>query len=421
MTLISASLLIFYALWFLLEFYLFRFLVKTLFHSDHTDSGKNLFAVSPGFTFLYWSIPLLMLLNWLAQVSGLIHYSDVRVWIYVNAIFFILSITKFFLLLFAIISDFILLLGNGWRFFVGSEVFDPGRKQFLRNSASLIGLIPLPTLLYGMVRNPYRYRLHEVSVPIVDLPKGLEGLSIVQISDMHAGSWFFKEPVERSVEMINHQNADIVVFTGDMVNNKAEEMDPFIDLFSKVKSRYGVYSVLGNHDYGDYYRWSGPAEKETNFNRLLEVHKEMNWLLLRNENRVLEINGSELAIVGVENYSALPQFPRYGDLDRAVEGLDAGIFKILLSHDPTHWDAEIVEKRPDFPLVLSGHTHGFQFGFEIPGFARWSPSSMIYNQWAGLYKKNHQYLYVNRGLGYLGYPGRVGILPEITKLVLKRA
>ncbi|TVR80457.1 MAG: metallophosphoesterase [Saprospirales bacterium] len=416
----SLGLLIFFALWFLLEFYLFRFLVKTIYGPVGNGSGKELFVSNFGFTILYWTIPVLLLLNWSAQVGGLIHYSDISIWIYVNAVFFVMYITKLFLLLFAVIADAFLIFGRGWKLFSGKDVFDPGRKQFLRNSATLVGLIPLPTLLYGMVRNPYRYRLHEVDVVIKDLPKGLEGLKVVQISDMHAGSWFFREPVERSVEMINEQQADIVVFTGDMVNNKADEMEPFIDLFSKVKSRYGVYSVLGNHDYGDYYRWSGQREKEENFVRLLEIQREMKWELLRNENKVLNINGSALAIVGVENYSALPQFPRYGDLDKAVENLDPGILKILLSHDPTHWDAEIVGKRWDIPLMLSGHTHGFQFGFEIPGFARWSPSSMIYNQWAGLYRKGQQYLYVNRGLGYLGYPGRVGILPEITSLVLKR-
>lgn len=296
---------------------------------------------------------------------------------------------------------------------------DTSRSRFLSKVALIAGGVPLGTLTYGMVRNAYRYRRFTVGVPVENLPAGLEGFKIVQISDMHSGSWTRSEPLKRAVEMINAEQGDIVCFTGDLVNNRAEEMLPYIDIFSQVKGKYGVYSTLGNHDYGDYVQWADDAEKEANMEQLYGIHKRLGWDLLRDEHRTIEANGHRVGLIGIENWSAILRFPKYGHLDVAAAGLENCDCKVLLSHDPTSWDALVRPEYPDIDLTLSGHTHGFQFGIEIPGF-HWSPAQYLYTQWAGLYRKGRQSLYVNRGLGFLGYPGRVGILPEITVLRLVR-
>lgn len=298
------------------------------------------------------------------------------------------------------------------------------RSRFLSSAALIAGGLPLATLTYGVVRNAYRYRRFAVDVPIENLPAGLEGFKIVQISDMHSGSWTRSEPLKKAVKMINDENADVVCFTGDLVNNTADEMLPFIDIFKQVSGKHGVYSVLGNHDYGDYFQWDSPEDKVANMELLYKIHRDLGWDLLRDENRQLDINGHKVAILGVENWgNAFARFPQKGDLAKAYRGgVEKCDCRILLSHDPSHWDARVCPGYPEIDLTLSGHTHGFQFGIEIPGFLKWSPSQYIYKHWAGLYQKGKQYLYVNRGLGFLGYPGRVGILPEITvlKLVRKR-
>jgi predicted MPP superfamily phosphohydrolase len=230
-----------------------------------------------------------------------------------------------------------------------------------------------------------------------------------------------KEPVERSVALIMEQKPDIIFFTGDLVNSLAAEMEPFIEVFNKLSAPLGVYSVLGNHDYGDYHNWEHPEEKKANFTALLDVHKQLGWDLLLNEHRRIDYKSTHFNVIGVENYSANHRFPKYGDLKRATDGMNRDTFNVLLSHDPSHWDDQVTVDHTHIDLTLSGHTHGFQFGVEIPGFWKWSPVQYVYPQWAGLYEKATQYLYVNRGLGYLGYPGRVGILPEITILDLEAA
>lgn len=294
---------------------------------------------------------------------------------------------------------------------------DTSRSRFMSKFALLAGGVPLATLTYGVVRNAYRYRRFAVDVPVKNLPAGLEGLKIVQISDMHSGSWTQTEPLKKAVEMINAENADVVCFTGDLVNNQATEMLPYVDIFKQVRGKYGVFSILGNHDYGDYHQWSSPEEKKANMERLYQMHADLGWDLLRDENRILEINGHKLGVLGVENWGAAFRFPRKANLPKATAGTEDCDCKVLMSHDPTHWDAKIRPGYPDIDLTLSGHTHGFQFGVEIPGF-RWSPAQYIYKHWAGLYREGDQSLYVNRGLGFLGYPGRVGILPEVTVLTL---
>jgi predicted MPP superfamily phosphohydrolase len=272
-----------------------------------------------------------------------------------------------------------------------------------------------------MARNPYRYQVLKTKVPVKNLHPDLEGIKIVQISDIHSGSFLMKEPVERSINLINDLKPDIVFFTGDMVNSKADEMEPFIEMFSKIEAPLGVFSVLGNHDYGDYHQWPTPADKVKNFETLLATHKALGWDLLMNEHRQVPVKDSVINVIGVENFSANARFPKYGDLAKASDGINGNGVNILLSHDPSHWDYQVLKDFKHINLTLSGHTHGFQFGVEIPGFVKWSPIQYMYPRWAGLYQKDEQYLYVNRGLGFLGYPGRVGILPEITMLTLTAA
>ncbi len=297
---------------------------------------------------------------------------------------------------------------------------DTSRSRFMSMAALIAGGVPLATLTYGVVRNAYRYRRMTADVPVAGLPAGLDGLKIVQISDMHSGSWTKSEPLKAAVKMINDEAADIVCFTGDLVNNEAKEMLPYVDIFREIRGKYGVFSILGNHDYGDYVQWDSPEAKQANMEQLYGIHADLGWDLLRDENRQLNINGHQLSILGVENWGAAFRFPKKGDLAKAYAGTEQSDCKILLSHDPTHWDEKVRPGYPDIDLTLSGHTHGFQFGIEIPGF-RWSPAQYVYKQWAGLYREGKQSLYVNRGLGFLGYPGRVGILPEVTVLTLRSA
>lgn len=371
-------------------------------------------------TVLYWLIPVLALtLMAVAETTAFPQTSKASYTIF-RTLVFIVYISKFLILPVLLMDDirrFISLIINR---FNNNSVTDLSRSRFLSQLGIALGSVPFVTLTYGMIRNPYRYQLYKKTVKLEGLPSELEGLKIVQISDIHSGSFTFKEPVLNAIDMINKVNADLVFFTGDIVNNVATEMLPFVDVFNKVKAKYGVYSVFGNHDYGDYAEWESPTAKQANLDLLKNIHKQMGWDLLLNENRMLDINGKPVAIIGVENYSALARFPTYGDLQKAYQGAENALLKLLLSHDPTHWDAQITKDFLDIDLTFSGHTHGFQFGVEIPGF-RWSPAQYIYEQWAGLYQKGKQYLYVNRGLGFIGYPGRVGILPEVTLIELQKA
>ncbi len=339
---------------------------------------------------------------------------------YGRALVFVLYLSKLPVVVFLLIDE-IRRAGN-WILNRMSPVTerDTSRSRFLSKAALVAGGVPLVTLTYGMVRNAYRYRRFAVDVPVADLPAGLEGVKIVQISDIHSGSWTRTAPLYDAVDMVNREEADVVVFTGDLVNNRSEEMLPYIDIFKQLRGRHGVYSTLGNHDYGDYVQWSSDAARQANMEQLYTIHAQLGWDLLRDEHRVLDINGHRLALIGIENWSAVMRFPKYGNLSKAVAGLPEADCRVLLSHDPTSWDALVRPEYPDIDLTLSGHTHGFQFGIEIPGF-KWSPSQYVYDQWAGLYRNGKQNLYVNRGLGFLGYPGRVGILPEVTVLTLRNA
>jgi predicted MPP superfamily phosphohydrolase len=294
------------------------------------------------------------------------------------------------------------------------------RSKFLATTGLVVAAAPIVSLSWGIVSGAHDYRVRRIKLPVKNLPKGLEGLRIGQLSDIHSGSFWNKTAVKGGVQMFADEKVDLAFFTGDLVNNKATEMQEWGSIFSKVNAPLGVYSVFGNHDYGDYVQWETPAQKQKNLADLATIHKNMGWNLLMNEHKVIEVDGEKLGVIGVENWGAKARFPKYGRLDQAMRGLNESSVNLLLSHDPSHWQAEVLLKHKNIDLTLSGHTHGMQFGVDIPGF-KWSPVQYVYDEWAGLYQSGEQYLYVNRGFGYLGYPGRVGILPEISVITLERA
>jgi predicted MPP superfamily phosphohydrolase len=293
------------------------------------------------------------------------------------------------------------------------------RSEFLAKTAVIAATIPFAAMTYGIISGAHDYRIRRRTIYLPNLPKSFDGIKIGQISDIHSGSFFSKTAVKGGVEMMLNEKPDLLFFTGDLVNNETSEVKEYIDVFKKLKAPLGVYSVTGNHDYGDYKSWATKQAKQTNFNDLMEAHRLMGYDLLMNENRIIEQSGDKLAILGIENWGA-GRFAKYGKIDLAHKGTDEAAVKLLLSHDPSHWDAQVRPNYTDIDVAFAGHTHGFQFGIEIGDF-KWSPSQYVYKQWAGLYQEGSQYLYVNRGFGYLGYPGRVGIPPELTIIELKRA
>ncbi len=272
------------------------------------------------------------------------------------------------------------------------------------------------TLLYGF-SNKYNYQVRKIKLSFANLPASFKGFKIVHISDIHSGSFQNKTAVNHGVDLILQQNADLILFTGDLVNDRADEMTEYMDVFNRLKAPMGVYSSLGNHDYGDYVSWPSAEAKTENLNKLKQVHASLGWRLLMNEHVLLNKDKEQIALLGIENWGAKGRFPKYGKMQEAYPGTEKIPFKILLSHDPSHWDAEIKTKYSDIDLMLAGHTHGMQFGLENPYF-KWSPVQWMYKQWAGLYEDGNQKLYVNRGYGFIGYPGRVGIMPEITVIEL---
>jgi len=286
------------------------------------------------------------------------------------------------------------------------------RSAFLSWTGIVFGGSLFTTLVYGF-SNKYNYRLKKIKLSFDNLPSSFKGLKIVQISDIHSGSFTDKAAVNRGVEMVLNAKPDLILFTGDLVNDRADEMKDYMEVFNRIKAPMGVFSTLGNHDYGDYTSWPSAQAKMTNLERLKQIHSELGWRLLMDEHVILEKNNEQIALLGIQNWSAFGRFPKYGKMDKAYPGTEKYPFKILMSHDPSHWDAEVRVKYPDVDLMLSGHTHGMQFGVENPYF-KWSPVQWFYKEWAGLYEEGKQKLYVNRGYGFIGYPGRVGILPEIT-------
>jgi predicted MPP superfamily phosphohydrolase len=289
------------------------------------------------------------------------------------------------------------------------------RSDFLVKTGAVAATVPFLSLGWGMLAGPYRYRVYQETVKLPKLPKAFDGLKILQISDIHSGSFYDTEAVQRGIDLINAQNADVVFFTGDIVNDRAEEMEPYVEMFSKITAPLGVYSILGNHDYGDYTAWNSPEEKEENNKRIRELHGRMGWKLMLNEHTYLEKDGERIGLIGVENWGK--GFHQEGDLEKAAAGCEAPV-KLLLSHDPTHFDEIVKKDFKDIDIMFAGHTHGAQVGIETAGF-KWSPISLRYSKWAGLYEEDGQYLYINRGFGFIGYAGRLGIMPEITMMELK--
>jgi len=294
------------------------------------------------------------------------------------------------------------------------------RSEFLAKTGLLIAVIPVVGVSWGILGGAHDYRIRRRTLKLPNLPASMDGLRIAQISDIHSGSFWNRSAVKRGVELVNREKVDLIFFTGDLVNNRAKEMSDYLEVFGKISAPMGVYSIFGNHDYGDYVYWANASEKAQNLADLKQVHKSMGWDLLLNEHRLLDINGDKLAVLGIENWSAKARFPKHGDLAKALQGTNEAAVKLLLSHDPSHWRAQVLPEHPDIDVTFSGHTHGMQFGVEIGSF-RWSPVKYMYEEWADLYQENSQYLYVNRGFGYLGFPGRIGIPPEITIFELSRS
>jgi predicted MPP superfamily phosphohydrolase len=298
------------------------------------------------------------------------------------------------------------------------EGFLPERRKFISQAALVISAIPFLGILHGVLIGKYRYRVVNHTLEFDDLPEEFDGFTITQISDIHSGSFDNKKKLEYGVDLINQQGSDVILFTGDLVNNHAGEMEPWIDTFNKLKAPMGKFSILGNHDYGDYMSWPSQEAKRANLDRLYEIQKELGFRLLRNESVQIEKGNSSIDLIGVENWGK--GFAQHGDLPKATANLNERSFKILMSHDPSHFDEQVKSFSQFIHLTLSGHTHGMQFGIEIPGLIKWSPVSFRYPKWAGLYKELGRYLHVNRGFGFLAFPGRVGIWPEITVLELRK-
>jgi len=397
--------------------------IKLLFNGFNSQIIKYIVYV------LYWLIPVII-------ITTLLYFRTLQPFdkeplifrnFFLLAGFFILFyIPKLIFIVFHVTEDIIHVTKWILTKFSSSEEIEQGsksleisRSRFISQLGLLIAAIPFTSILYGMAKGRFNFRISHENLTFDNLPSSFDGFKIVQISDIHIGSFIGHEnQVKKAIELINDQKPDLLLFTGDLVNNFYEELNGWIPILSNLKAKYGMISILGNHDYGDYFVWNNKGEKVQNLENLKNAHKEMGFKLLLNETKEITINNEKIAVIGVENWG-LPPFPQHGDLIKATENINEPQFKILLSHDPSHWDAEVINKT-DIDLTFSGHTHGMQFGIEI-GNIKWSPVKYKYPRWAGLYQENKQFLYVNRGFGYIGFPGRIGMPPEITVIKLIKA
>lgn len=339
-----------------------------------------------------------------------------------TGLFILFWVPKMVAIAFLLVEDITRLVGGVVQLLPKGEssgdTFLPARRAFVSKAALITAALPFAGILHGIFKGRYNYRVLRHSLYFPDLPAAFDGLTITQISDLHTGSFTNPDKVKAGIELIKAQQSDIVVFTGDMVNNRASELEAWMDIYGKFEAPLGAYSIFGNHDYGDYSTWSSEEEKRENLQTLAQREGEMGFDLLRNEHRVLERGGEKLYLAGVENWGQ--GFHQYGDLDKALSGVPQDAFTLLLSHDPSHFDAVVKKHAHQVHATFSGHTHGMQFGIEIPGVIKWSPVKWRYPKWAGLYEEAGRYLHVNRGFGYLAFPGRVGMWPEITQLTLRR-
>jgi uncharacterized protein len=408
----------------LIDYYVYQ-AVSTSFKKRSEKTRRKIFAG-------YWLVTGLTILGMFAGVFlsiGRLVRTFIFIW------FFIHYFSKLFILPFLLIDD--LRRGILWLLYKmrvirkkPAVIEEPliervqeksgmSRSEFLSKTGLLVASIPFVAMNYGMIsKNVYDYRVRRKTIYLPNLPKSFDGIKIGQISDVHSGSFYDKVAVQGGIDLLNAEKCDVVFFTGDLVNDRSSEMRDYTNIFEKVKAPMGVYSILGNHDYGDYVQWPSAEAKQKNMEDLYTVHKNLGWDLLRNENRFLEQGGEKIAIIGVENWSSSNRFPKKGKLDMAVKGTEEAPVKLLLSHDPSHWNAQVTKDFKDIDMMFAGHTHGMQFGVQF-GDLQWSPVQYVYPEWAGLYENGNQKLYVNVGYGFLGYPGRIGILPEITIFELK--
>ena len=398
------SLIIFFFILVFIEFYFYLGVKKILNRKSRliyifTFFSLYIFFVTYSFTF---------------EIS-----SSSRVFSYYLSIIFLFLIAKTISLPIILIEDLFRLFN-----FIKSKINTKSkvnlkRRALISKLSLIFSSLTLPVGFDGIFFGKYRYRIINHEINFKNLPKKFDGYKLVQLSDFHCGSLENKHMVDKAIKMINDENADLILFTGDFVNNRYEEVKPWVKSFSKLKAKDDMISVLGNHDYGDYQRWSSKFEKEENFKNLLEIQKKIGFKVLMNENKYIIRGDEKIAIVGVENWGA--RFNQLGDIEKSIQNISDLDFKIVLSHDPTHWEKILKDHPKKFDLTLSGHTHGMQFGIEIPGIIKWSPVQWVYKYWAGIYTHNGKYLNVNRGFGVLAFPGRVGIWPEITTITLKRS
>ena len=370
--------------------------------------------------YLFVSLVVIVSLYFLLNSNSSTHFSQPPI-SYLFGIFLALTISKILVIIFMLGEDITRLIsGFYFKIFTNEQNFYiPSRRKFLSTLALGAAAIPFSALLYGMIKGKYNFKVLKYELEFADLPEAFDGFTMTQISDIHSGSFDNKNKISYAVDLINQQDSDAIFFTGDLVNNVAEEMDDWKELFSNLSAKEGVFSVLGNHDYGDYVRWNSKEEKLKNLDKLKKIQSEMGWNLLLNENFYIKRKNQKIAIVGVENWGE-NGFKQAGDLDAACKNINDSDFKVLLSHDPSHWKSRVKNDDRNFQLTLSGHTHGMQFGIEIPGWIKWSPVKYRYENWAGIYEEKGRFINVNRGFGFLGYPGRVGIWPEITVIKLKK-
>tara|TARA_R110002050_G_scaffold57866_2_gene130148 strand:- start:16097 stop:17329 length:1233 start_codon:yes stop_codon:yes gene_type:complete len=386
------------------------------------QSFKTVFK-SKWITYGYILVSIIVLGNFIYHLATFNRSAGITFKVSLSVVFFVLIyVPKLVLVAVLFGEDFFRIPRTIYNFFTENNSLNgtylPSRRQFVSKVALGLAAIPFASIIYGVFKGKYNFKVLKYTLTFEDLPEAFDGYKITQISDIHSGSFDNIDKVKYAVDLINEQRSDVILFTGDMVNNKAEELHPYMDVFNKFEAKDGLFSVLGNHDYGSYIHWDSEEAKYQNLEDLKALQKQLGFDLLLNESRYIEKDGARIAIVGVENWGK--DFKKSGDLKKASKNINKNDFKILLSHDPTHWEKKVIQDDYHYHLTLSGHTHGMQFGIEIPGWFKWSPVKWKYKYWAGIYKEKGQYINVNRGFGYLAFPGRVGIWPEITVIELKK-
>lgn len=391
------------AVFFIIEIYVYQ-AIRNITTNNYIRIGYWVFTLLAYGIILYW----ILTFNRASRDHQQIQLMVSAVMIFV--------LPKLLSVMFLLIGDFTRFLEFGFKYFTAKENYFPERRKFISTTALAAAGIFSLLAIDGIIFGKYRHSVRKIKLRFKNLPESFKGYKIVQISDVHSGSFFNPQKLQKAIDLINEQDADVVLFTGDMVNNYADEFKPFIPLFKSIKAKDGKFSILGNHDYGDYGAWNSREEKAQNIPNLKNYQAEAGFKLLRNENIALEKNGEKIYLLGVENWGIKP-FPQYGDLDKALSGVPEDAIKVLMSHDPTHFDEVVKKHKTNVHLTLSGHTHGMQFGLDLKNI-KWSPVKFKYKKWADLYESEGKYLYVNRGFGVIAYPGRVGIDPEITVIEL---